>query len=288
MSEVAYKDGFYWSRDGVRLHYRDYSGPADRPALVCLPGLTRNGRDFTALAARLAGQWRVITVSLRGRGESGYAKDPLSYVPLTYVQDIDALLRHAQLNRIALIGTSLGGLLAMMMAPTHGHEIAAVLLNDIGPEIAPQGLARVRAHIGRTSAWPSWLHVARDLAQSHGAIYPRYQIEDWLRMAKEICRVSPGGRIHFDYDPRIAEPFRLPAQENTAMLWAGLAALQHKPLLSVRGALSDILTEATQAKMQSLCPDMQCVTIAHVGHSPTLCEAAAVTALDSWLGRLSS
>lgn len=288
VAQVAYQDGFYWSRDGVRLHYRDYAGPSARPVLLCLPGLTRNGRDFTPLAERLAGQWRVITLSLRGRGESGYAKDPLSYVPLTYVQDIDALLRILGLTHVAMVGTCLGGLLAMMMAPTHGREIMGVVLNDIGPDIAPEGLARVRSHVGRSPGWPSWLHVARDLAVQEGAIYPRYQIDDWLRMAKQICRVSPSGRIIYDYDPRIAEPFRLPQSHNPAMLWAGLAALKDKPLLSVRGALSDILSAHTQDKMQARVPHMECVTIAHVGHSPSLCEPSARAALDRWLGRLSS
>ena len=152
--------------------------------------------------------------------------------------------------------------------------------------MAPEGWAHIRAHIGRTSGWPSWLHVARDLAVDYGAIYPRYQLEDWLRMAKQICRISPAGRIIYDYDPRIAEPFRLPQTQSSAMLWAGLVALQDKPLLSVRGALSDILSKAAQEKMQMRVPHMQCVTIPHVGHSPNLCEPMAITAIDSWLGRL--
>src|SRR3546814_13752811 len=102
---AAYKDGFWWSNDGIRLHYRHYEGPADKPPLLCLPGLTRNARDFEGLANRVAGRWQVITIDLRGRGESGYAKDPMTYVPLIYLQDIAALIAALRLkNLIAEIG----------------------------------------------------------------------------------------------------------------------------------------------------------------------------------------
>ena len=146
----------------------------------------------------------------------------------------------------------------------------------------------MRAQIGRSPGWPSWLHVARDLAAQYGAIYPRYGMDDWLRMAKQTCRIAPGGRVIQDYDPRIAEPFRLPQVQNSGMLWSGLAALKDKPLLSVRGSLSDILAPATQAHMHHRLPHMDCVTIAHVGHSPTLCEADAISAVDKWLAQLSA
>ena len=288
MAAVAWQDGYYWTRDGVRLHYRDYAGPDTRPTLLCLPGLTRNGRDFAPLAERLAGQWRVICLSLRGRGESGYAKDPLTYVPLTYMQDIDALLRTLELSRVAIIGTSLGGVIAMMMAPSYAREISGVLLNDIGPVLERAGLMRIRNHMSRSGGWPSWLHVARDLAQSHGAIYPRYQISDWLRMAKQLCRVAPSGRIQLDYDPRIAEPFRLPQPEVTSDLWTGLEALSDKAVLSVRGAHSDILSAETQARMKARLPQLQCATIADVGHSPTLCEPQAISAVDTWLAQVAA
>ncbi|WP_416365857.1 alpha/beta fold hydrolase [Sphingomonas aerolata] len=121
---AAYENLYWWSRDGLRLHARDYPGGGDgRPPILCLPGLTRNARDFDALAARLAGRWRLIAIDLRGRGESAYAKDPMSYVPLTYVQDVEALLAEHGIDRFVAFGTSLGGIVTMLMAgPARGRD----------------------------------------------------------------------------------------------------------------------------------------------------------------------
>src|SRR5207244_4298618 len=113
---ATYEKRYWWSNDGLRLHYRDYPGRDDRPPILCLPGLTRNARDFEALAARLSPEWRVIAVDLRGRGESAYAKDPMSYVPLTYVQDIEALLGELAVSSYIAFGTSLGGIVTMLLA----------------------------------------------------------------------------------------------------------------------------------------------------------------------------
>ena len=119
-----YENRYWWSNDGLRLHYRDYPGSADRPPILCLPGLTRNARDYDDLARRLSPQWRVITVDLRGRGDSGYAKDPMSYVPLTYVQDIEGLLGELGVSRYIAFGTSLGGIVAMLLAGTARETLA--------------------------------------------------------------------------------------------------------------------------------------------------------------------
>ena len=207
---AAWEDGWFWSLDGLRLHYRDYAGPGDRPALLCLPGLTRNARDFEGLAARLGGRWRVVAADLRGRGESAYAKDPLTYVNLTYLQDLGALLRAARIERFVVVGTSLGGMLAMLLAVTARAQLAGAVLNDIGPVIEPGGQARVRANVGRSGLWPTWVHAARDLAARNAGIHPHWQLDDWLVFAKRLGKLTAAGRITFDYDARIAEPFRLP------------------------------------------------------------------------------
>ena len=157
--KAQYQDGYWWSGDGLRLHYRDYPGRDDRPVIVCLPGLTRNARDFAALAERLAGEWRVICVDLRGRGESGYAKDPMTYLPLTYVQDVSALLASLEIKHFAVIGTSLGGLMAMLLAATGAERLAGALLNDVGPALEEDGLARIRTYVGKSANWPTWAHV---------------------------------------------------------------------------------------------------------------------------------
>jgi pimeloyl-ACP methyl ester carboxylesterase len=279
----TYEDGWYWSADGLRLHYREYVGDATRPVLLCLPGLTRSARDFEGLAERHAGAWRVVCADLRGRGESAHAKDPLTYVPPTYVQDLQALLTAAGIERFVVVGTSLGGVLAMMLAGPMGERLAGAVLNDVGPEIEAAGLDRIRANVGRSVSWPTWLHAARDLAGRNAGIYPDWGLTDWLVFAKRLCRLTSAGRICFDYDPRIADAFRLPNQGLD--LWPGLQQLCRVPVLSLRGELSDVLTAATQARMVERCQSMVSVTVPRVGHAPTLDESVAATAIDALLSR---
>jgi pimeloyl-ACP methyl ester carboxylesterase len=279
-------DGWFWSLDGLRLHYRDYPGDPARPALLCLPGLTRNARDFDGLAARLSPDWRVIACDLRGRGESAYAKDSLTYVPLTYLQDIGLLLDAANVDKFAVIGTSLGGLLAMLLPVTHRDRIVGAVLNDIGPELEPDGLARVRTAVTRGGIWPTWLHAARDLATRNAGIYPKWKIDDWLVFAHRLCRLSNAGRIVLDFDPHIADPFRLPAPDGGNDMWTALDAYADRPLLSLRGALSDIMSAATQKAIAARLPQLRAVTVPNVGHAPTLDEPASVKAIDAFLGEI--
>jgi pimeloyl-ACP methyl ester carboxylesterase len=284
---AGFAHGYWWSNDGLRLHYRDYAGGADgRPPILCLPGLTRNARDFAALAERLSPAWRVIAPEFRGRGESAYAKDPMSYVPLTYVQDVEALIRQLELEAFVSIGTSLGGLVTMLMAGAERERLKGVVLNDVGPALEPAGLARIRTYVGKGGNWPTWLHAARALAETNRSAYPGYGIEDWLAMAKRLYRLSSSGRIVIDYDPRIAEPMRLPGGEAGIDLWPALEPLRGVPLVILRGALSDLLAEATVARMQQLLPLAEAVTVPGVGHAPTLAEPAAVAAIDALLARV--
>ncbi|WP_423604866.1 alpha/beta fold hydrolase [Sphingomonas sp. MS122] len=282
-----YTDGYWWSGDGLRLHYRDYPGGAGKPPLLCIPGLTRNARDYEALAERLAGQWRVIAVDLRGRGESAYAKDPMTYVPLTYLQDLEALVVGLNLERFVAVGTSLGGILTMLMASTHPERIAGAVLNDVGPEIDPLGLGRIRGYVGKANWHPTWMHAARALAEANGDVYPGYGIEDWLAMAKRLYRLTSAGRIVLDYDMKIAEPFRVPGNEAGPDMWRAFDGLKDKPLLVVRGERSDILSAATAEAMRKRVKACDLVTVPQTGHAPTLAEAEAVAGIDRLLAKLS-
>jgi len=277
------QDHYVWTADSVRLHYRDHAGDPARPALLCLPGLTRNLRDFERFAAHFSPRFRVVAVSMRGRGESGYAKDPLSYVPLTYLQDVGRLIEQAQLERFIVIGTSLGGLIGLMLDVTQKSRIAGLVLNDLGPDMEEAGLARVRAQVGRGSGWPTWLHAARDLSDKQAAIYPHWKLQDWLEHAKRLCRISAGGRIIWDYDSQISSPFALPHPDAALDLWLALDSFSDRPVLSIRGGLSDILTRETQSRMQERLPGLSAVTIPDVGHAPTLMEPHAMLALEHFL-----
>jgi pimeloyl-ACP methyl ester carboxylesterase len=285
---APHENRYWWSNDGVRLHYRDYPGPADRPPILCLPGLTRNARDYDALARRLSPAWRVIALDLRGRGESGYAKDPMTYVPLTYVQDIEALLGELGVSHYVAFGTSLGGIVAMLLAGTARETLRGVLLNDVGPEIMPEGLSRIRAYVGKSNTWPTWLHAARAVAEANGDVYPHFQLEDWLAMAKRLYRLNSAGRIVLDYDMKIAEPFRVPGNEAGPDMWRALDRLKTVPTLIVRGAESDVLSARVADRMRDSLDAGELVTVPATGHAPTLGEPIVLAAIDRLLARIAS
>lgn len=283
---ASFTDGYWWSNDGLRLHYRDYAGDPARPPLLCIPGLTRNARDFEALAERLAPSWRVIAVDLRGRGESAYAKDPMSYAPITYVQDLEALLRELARERIVIAGTSLGGLLAMLLGAAGRERVAGLIVNDVGPELDDVGLARIRAYVGRTSTWPTWVHAARDFAELHKGSFPDWGLEQWLVFAKRMAKLGSSGRIVPDYDMKIAEAFRLATPVAGLDMWGAWRALAGVPALVVRGETSDILSAETLRRMLADNPAADAVTIPGIGHAPTLDEPAATDAIDTLLARV--
>ena len=281
-----FKDCYWSSRDGLKLHYRDYPGREDRPPVLCLPGLTRNARDFGELAAHLCGEWRVLCPDMRGRGDSAYAKDSASYNPMQYVDDVALMLEAAGIDRVVIIGTSLGGLMTMAMAMTMPQLIVAAALNDIGPQIELEGLERIRDYVGQGRSFPTWMHAARAMQETHGQVFPDYQIADWLAAAKRTMTLGGNGRIVFDYDMKIAEPLGKMGPDSQVDLWPGLDALAGKPLLLIRGALSDLLSESTLEQMRQRLPGAETVTIANVGHAPSLNEPEAVAAIDRLLARV--
>jgi len=283
---AGWQTGHVWSPDNVRLCWHEHrasSVPEQRPALLCLPGLTRNSSDFGHLAGLLGADWRIVAVDLRGRGESGWARDSLSYVSLTYLRDLSLLLGGAGIGRFVVLGSSLGGLLALRLTTAHRAAMAGVILNDIGPAIEPEGLARLRANVGRGGNWPTWVHAARDLGARNAAIYPDWQLQDWLAFAKRLCRISPQGRIVLDHDPRIAEPFRLPHGDAGVDDWAAFDSLAGLPVLSIRAERSDVLAAATQAEMARRLPGLACITVPGIGHPPALTEPVVATALTRFL-----
>lgn len=286
---MSYQDRIWLSADGLSLHYRDYPGSDAATPVLCVPGLTRNARDFAALAERLAGPRRVIVAELRGRGMSHYAADPMTYVPPVYAADIAGLIEQLGIGPVALFGTSLGGIVAMLLGAMKPELLAGVLLNDIGPVIDPAGLARITSYTGKGKGWPDWETAARAQAQTHADAYPDYGPADWMDMARRLCR-EEGGRIVTDYDPAIAVPFSAPPPEPAADPapdpWSLLDGFAGKPVLLVRGGLSDILSEATAAKMAEILPLLRRVTLPRIGHTPTLDEPKCEPHINDLLVRI--
>jgi pimeloyl-ACP methyl ester carboxylesterase len=287
---TEYTDRFWSSRDGLRLHYRDYAGPEDRPPVLCLHGLSRNARDFEGLADRIAGEWRVLVPEMRGRGDSDYAKATASYAIPQYVEDVTLLLEEQKVDRFVAVGTSMGGLMTMVFATLGRERIAGALLNDIGPVLEREGLDAILEYVGQGRSFPTWMHAARSLSETHVMAYPDYEIADWLLLAKRLMVLtSSTGRIVFDYDMAVAEPIaQIDPEAPAPDLWPGLDALNGRPVALLRGELSALLSPATFEKMGRRLPAADAVTVPRVGHAPTLDEPEAVAALDRLLARVAA
>jgi len=255
--------------------------------VLCLPGLTRNGRDFEDLAAAIAPQRRVICPDLRGRGQSAYATDPATYTPVHYLGDILLLLSGLGIERFVAIGTSLGGLLTMMLAGVDPARIVGAVFNDIGPEIDPAGLARIRGYVGVAARFAGWDEAARALGAAQANTYPAFAPADWLRLVRRNMRVDDTGGIVFDYDMAIARPFADDEGASPAPdLWPLFDALSGRPVTVVRGGTSDILSAATAAAMQARHPGLDLVVVPGVGHAPTLDEAPVRAAIQRLLNQV--
>jgi pimeloyl-ACP methyl ester carboxylesterase len=280
-----YEDGYVTVRDGLRLHYRDYAGAANKPPILCLHGLTRNSRDWTEFAERYSPGFRVLALEFRGRGGSDYDPVPQRYNPLTYAGDVIELLDQLALDQAIFAGTSLGGLVTMTMAAMAPQRIFATIMNDVGPDVDVEGVNRILTYVGNDRRFGSWDEAADAIAANYGASFERYSHDDWVKMAKRNCR-EENGEVRFDYDMAIAEPFKTTGPTPHVDLWPFFRVLAEKPLLVVRGAKSDLLTDATARRMQQVAPDMKLVVVSGVGHAPELNEPEAVAAIDEFLAKL--
>jgi pimeloyl-ACP methyl ester carboxylesterase len=278
-------DYFYPSADGLTLYCRIY--PAQQPGgtpILCLPGLTRNSRDFVALARRLQSRHEVLTADLRGRGLSDRDSDPSRYQLPNYLQDIGSLLDSRGLTRVVVIGTSLGGLIGLGLAATRPPGITGLVLNDIGPEIDPAGVRRIAGYAGKLSPVSSWTEAAAQTKSVYGLALPGLTDAEWLDYARCGYRENANGVPVPDMDPKISEAFK-----NTSAaapdLWPLYAHVKRVPMLVIRGAQSDILSAATVARMARAKPDLMQIEVADRGHTPLLNEPQSVAAIDAFLAR---
>lgn len=277
-----YSDGYFTVSDGLRLHFRDYPGSADKPPLLCLPGLTRNARDFESFAERCSPRFRVLALEFRGRGMSDHDPVPSRYNPLTYAQDTIQLLDHLGIAQAVFVGTSLGGLVTMCMAVIAPQRIAASIINDIGPDLDPAGLDRIKSYVGADVRFADWDEAARRLAANNPGVPLHYTHDDWVKMARRTCRERDGG-IGFDYDMAIAGAFDHSGGVPQFDMWPLFEALAQKPLLVIRGERSDLLSGETLERMKTVAPNMKTAIVAGVGHAPDLDEPEAVAAIDAFL-----
>jgi pimeloyl-ACP methyl ester carboxylesterase len=279
----AYRDCRFTASDGLTLAYRDYGDPLDAAVpVLCLTGIQRNSKDFHALAQRLAPR-RVLCPDYRGRGRSAYDPAWVSYRPDVYLADILHLLTVAGMHRAVVIGTSMGGLLAMGLAVVRPTCLAAVVLNDVGPDVNPAGLTRIAASLGRTVELADRAAAAKYLQANYSHAYPDLPDEQWLAHADRVFRRLDDGRHVLDYDANLGKA--VAAGGPTRALWPLFRALADVPVLAIRGMLSDVLSEATFERMRREKPDLLTARVANRGHVPLLDEPDCAGALDGFLAR---
>jgi pimeloyl-ACP methyl ester carboxylesterase len=269
----------------LELAARDYAAAEGAPVLLLMHGLTRNSADFEPLVAGLAGRYRMIVPDQRGRGLSPWDPDPGRYRPDVYAQDMLALLDGLEIRQAGLVGTSMGGLMAMVMNALRPGLARAIVFNDIGPVLDPAGLARIQSYVGPGGAMADWAEAAARTRAINEAAFPDYEDEQWLAFARRIAKDDDAGGIVFAYDPAISQsiagddPQTVPPD-----LWPLWDLLDTVPALVVRGALSDLLAAATVEEMaRRHSGPFFAVEVPRVGHAPILDEPVAFAAIDAFL-----
>jgi pimeloyl-ACP methyl ester carboxylesterase len=281
-----FEDYFYPSADGhLQLYARDYAG--EGPTLLMMHGLTRNSADFAALAEHFAERYRVVAVDQRGRGRSEYDNEPANYTPAIYCGDMLSLIVRLGLDRPVLIGTSMGGLMAMIMGAMAPDAYRGIVLNDVGPVLDQAGLDRITGYVGKTAQVTDWASAAAYCRDSNGYAFPSYGDADWIAFAHRVFREDEAGVPRLAYDPVIGEGLK--GDQPSAVppdLWPMWDALKPIPILAIRGAISDILSADTLAQMGARHPGMEAVEVPRVGHAPMLDEPEALAAIEAFVDRV--
>ncbi len=278
-----YEDLFYQTEDGVTLYARDYPAPSpDAQCVLLMHGLSRNSRDFEVLADRLSKRYRVLVAEQRGRGKSEWDTDPARYAIPHYVRDMFALLQATNVNRVATVGTSMGGLMAMVMNAAMPGVFSHVVLNDIGPELCDEGLNRIKGYVGQGEPVTTWTEAVAYNRRINEVAFPTLSDEGWEQFARQIFREIDGVPV-LDYDPRISEAVN--AEDSDAVppdLWPVFDLLAQQPLMLIRGALSDLHDTRITAEMQRRVPEITYLEVADVGHAPMLKDEAVISAIEAF------
>ncbi len=281
---MEFSGHFFATGDGLKLYYRDFAAPSGgRLPVVCLHGLTRNGEDFEDVAAHIQPARRVLTLDFPGRGRSEYAPDYRRYHPDNYAVDVVQWLDSLGLERVVMFGTSLGGLVTMLIARDHPQRIGAAILNDIGPVVSPEGLARISSYVGKLPEAETWEQAVANCRMMFAHAWPDLDEETWRLVARRTYELDPDGRPRLRSDPLIGRALFEVGGGAPADPWALFGALADIPTLSLRGEFSDILSAETVAAMIQRKPDLQAVSVKGRGHVPLLDEPDALAAIDRFL-----
>lgn len=282
------QDIHYVSDDGLSLFAKSYGNPDARLTVLCMHGLTRNHKDFEPMISGLSGDHRYIAVDVRGRGRSDSDPDPTHYVPPIYATDMQRLIDTLGLKQVALIGTSMGGLMAMLMMHMMPDRILGTVLNDVGPVLNPEGLSRISGYVGDVEPLQNWEAAAQAAAQAQALVFPSFGAEDWTAFAKRTYRRHESGGVILDYDPAISQMVGdvKPGFKTRFAMWRLFGKLKRKPLLLIRGARSDILQPEIAEKMVKRHKGAKLITVPNVGHAPLLNEPNALVAIDAFLDEL--
>lgn len=271
------------SRDGLRLGALEWAAPGERTPVLCLPGISRTALDYVGLAARQRGARRVVALDHIGHGASERPAAMERYSVAWSVRDLTDAMAALHLHRVVLVGTSFGGILGMVLGVLRPASLAAVVLNDIGPELAPAGLDRVRDLIGRD---PGFAEEAEAIAFLRANLPPMALDEaGWRAMARRTYARGEDGLLHPRWDTRIVQLFGGEAARLTG-LWPAFGALAHVPALLVHAEASALLTAETVRAMRAARPDLDVVSLPGIGHAPTLDEPAAAAAIDRFLAAI--
>jgi pimeloyl-ACP methyl ester carboxylesterase len=289
----GFTEKFYGSTDGLRLYARIYQptgGEPDRMPVVCLPGLTRNARDFHELALILsqdaAFPRRVIALDYRGRGLSDRDDNKANYNLAVECSDVIAACAAFGIDRAIFIGTSRGGLILHLLAAMKPELLAGVILNDIGPVIEVAGLMAIRDYLNRDRRPRSWSEAVDILKENHGAAFTALGLTDWKGMAHAIYREQNGVPVA-DYDPAIAEQLRTVDFSNPLPdLWPQFESLRSVPLLVIRGENSNLLSRQTTDEMMKRHPGTVQITAKGQGHAPLLHLGDIPEAIGRFFGKL--
>ncbi|MEX8498490.1 MAG: alpha/beta fold hydrolase [Leptothrix ochracea] len=269
-----------------RMAYWEWGDPESPRVVMCVHGLSRQGRDFDVLARALVAEgFRVICPDVVGRGHSDGLRDPAGYVVPTYVADMVTLIARLDVQELAWVGTSMGGLIGMALASLPGSLISKLVLNDIGPVIEAVALQRISAYLGDPTHWPSIEAAAEALWEVSKTFGPHTPAQ-WLELCRHQLKPVEGGGYQLHYDPAIAFPLRHmtleAAQLGTAALWYAYDQISC-PTLLVHGVASDLLSPATVMAMGQRGPRARVVEIEGVGHAPTLVHSDQVEAVLAFL-----